>query len=114
MGTLILMHILVSNMFLCVSMFPCFSDTVSNFVDIQMDQLETIADRTDFYLTRRTVIYLHGYNENIDEPSVMGVISAYLNTKKDVNLLSIDYSFWGGGNYLLNAVPNSKKVSFRC
>lgn len=57
-----------------------------------------------------TVIYLHGYIENMQVESAHVIADAYIK-RKDHNILLLDWADLADGNYLFDSVPNIKKVT---
>lgn len=57
---------------------------------------------------KSTMLYIHGYVETL-EHSVRVVVESYLK-RRDHNILVLEWSHLAEGNYLFNAVPNSRKV----
>lgn len=58
-----------------------------------------------------TIVYACGFIESFQTLSVQTVINAYLTRKQEFNIFIIDWSDFSGGNYFLEAVPYSLKVS---
>lgn len=56
-----------------------------------------------------TVLYLHGYLENMEVESSHVIADAYLK-RNDHNTLLLDWAELADGNYLFDSVPNIKKV----
>lgn len=75
-----------------------------------MTALEQLVDRADFSTSRKTVFIIHGYTENLLEPSVVTMVNAYLAIQSDVNLVGVDWSNLSNGDYFTVAVANTRKV----
>lgn len=56
-----------------------------------------------------TLIYCFGYTETYRHPSSQAIAKAYL-TRKDTNIIIIDWSKYNNGNYFLDALPHLMKV----
>lgn len=78
-------------------MFP-----LSNAVDI--------LSSPNFDQSKKTVIYIHGNNEDQTSVSVKTVVSAYLQ-RDDYNIIALDWKEDASGEYLLNAVANVMRVN---
>lgn len=57
------------------------------------------------------VLYLHGYLESMEVESIQVIADAYL-ARNDHNILILDWAELADGNYLIDAFPNLKPVSF--
>lgn len=64
-----------------------------------------------FDAEKKTVLYIHGYLEAPSQESVNVIVAAYLK-RNDHNILVMDWSELSDGNYLFDAVPNAKQVSY--
>ncbi|XP_077302591.1 lipase member H-like [Arctopsyche grandis] len=85
-------------------------NSINNYVDFPMTELENLVDRADFSTSRKTVFIIHGYTENLVQPSVVTMVNAYLAVQSDVNLVGVDWSNLSDGDYLTVAVANTRKV----
>lgn len=76
----------------------------------ELEESHAMFVHPDFDVDRKTVLYIHGYQETLSQESVNVVVNAYLK-RKDHNVLVLDWSELANGNYALEAVPNCKQVS---
>lgn len=76
----------------------------------ELDRAEDIVRHAKFDHTKKTVMYFHGYIESPEVESVHVIVDAY-QKRNDHNLIILDWTQLVDGNYLLEAVPNCKKVS---
>ncbi|CAD7079407.1 unnamed protein product [Hermetia illucens] len=74
---------------------------LSNAVDI--------LSSPNFDQSKKTVIYIHGNNEDQTSVSVKTVVSAYLQ-RDDYNIIALDWKEDASGEYLLNAVANVMRL----
>lgn len=75
-----------------------------------MEKAEDILQHSRFDKSKKTVMYFHGYIESMEVESVHVIADAYLK-RGDHNIIILDWAQLADGNYLLEAVPNCKKVS---
>lgn len=66
----------------------------------------------EFQPDLKTVLYLHGYNESITTGSAPVIADAY-RQRGDHNIIILDWAALAGGNYLLGAVINAKRLGPR-
>lgn len=59
-----------------------------------------------------TLLYIHGYTETQANKSIDTIVRSYLQ-RGDHNIILLDWSQLSDGNYFMDAVPNSKQVSFK-
>lgn len=74
-----------------------------------IDRTDQILKHQKFSHNKKTVCYLHGYEESLSSDSVSTVISAYME-RNDHNILLIDWSPLSDGNYVIDALANLKQV----
>ncbi|CAK1540636.1 unnamed protein product [Leptosia nina] len=84
--------------------------TWEEYVDVPLEQAERIMDSKGFEKNNRTVLYMHGFIETAQQESIQVMVSAYLETRPDTNIILIDWSNMAHGSYLVNAARNTKKV----
>lgn len=77
-----------------------------------LDQAEKIVRHTKFDHNKKTVMYFHGYIESPEVESVHVIVDAY-QKRNDHNLIILDWTQLADGNYLLEAVPNCKKLGHK-
>lgn len=75
----------------------------------ELDRAEDIVRHPKFDPTKKTAMYFHGYIESPEVESVHVIVDAY-QKRNDHNLIILDWTQLVDGNYLLEAVPNCKKV----
>jgi Lipase len=81
------------------------SPNSSKFLAFPLDSVVDILTHKDFDANRKTVLYIHGYRQNLASPSLILVIEAFIK-RKTHNILALDWSAYSDGNYITNAVPN--------
>lgn len=77
----------------------------------ELDESCAMFGNPNFDVSRKTVLYIHGYLEGPEHESVSAIVDAYLQ-RNDHNVLIVDWSQLALGNYLIDAVPNAKQVLF--
>lgn len=60
--------------------------------------------------SRKTVLYIHGYKQLIDDDNIRTIVAAY-QTRNDYNILVLDWISIANGDYLFNALPDTVAVS---
>lgn len=75
-----------------------------------MKHSEELLSHKDFKKDKMTVFYIHGYKETAEKESIHTVISAYLESKPEDNIVLLDWSNMAMGSYYVNAAPNTRKV----
>lgn len=78
----------------------------------ELDRAEDIVRHAKFDHTKKTVMYFHGYIESPEVESVHVIVDAY-QKRNDHNLIILDWTQLVDGNYLLEAVPNCKKLGHK-
>ncbi|KAG5669189.1 hypothetical protein PVAND_017083 [Polypedilum vanderplanki] len=73
-------------------------------------QVSEILRQEEFDNERPTVLYLHGYSENMGSESIQLIVNSYL-TRNDHNIIVLDWSKLAKGTYMTAAVPNAMKLS---
>ncbi|XP_032592024.1 lipase member H-A-like [Drosophila grimshawi] len=68
---------------------------------------KNLVDKLDS--TKTTVLYLHGFNENMNSESIQVIAEAY-SERNDTNLIILDWAQLAGGDYALDAVVNVNRL----
>ena len=79
----------------------------------ELDDAKSILQHNQFNPTNKTVLYLHGFAENMDVESIQVIAEAYCQ-RHVINLIILDWGELADGNYLLDAVGNAKQVQQFC
>lgn len=82
---------------------------VSDYEIYSVASIDDIAKNKAFDKERQTILYIHGFRENLESESVETVVKAFI-TRGSHNILVLDWSSYATGNYVLDAVPNLVKV----
>lgn len=77
------------------------------------NEVEAIIQDDKFDANRTTILYIHGYNENMGSDTIHRIVNAFL-TRKEHNIIVLDWSDAASGNYFINAVPNALTVNEIC
>lgn len=80
-------------------------------VPVPWDSIGSLLNSSYYDNNKMTIVYACGFIESFQTLSVQTVINAYLTRKQEFNIFIIDWSEFSGGNYFLEAVPYSLKVS---
>lgn len=74
------------------------------------NELDKIFEQENFNSSQTTVLYMHGYLESPESDSVRLIVNAY-HTRKEHNLIVLDWSDSVSGDYFISAVPNAITVT---
>lgn len=72
--------------------------------------LDEIASHPNFKRNRTTVLYIHGFRDNVTSEGVKTVMRAFI-YRKEFNVLALNWSVYASGNYITNAIPNLIRVA---
>lgn len=75
-----------------------------------MNDTEKLLNHQKYNLELPTEIYAFGYTENLMSPGTQAIIESY-QERGSHNILIIDWSSYNNGNYILEAIPNMKKIA---
>lgn len=76
----------------------------------KLEEVLNIVNHATFDKSRPTVMYVHGYIENMSVESIHVIVDAYLK-RGDHNILILDWSDLADGNYMFDCVPNMKQFA---
>lgn len=71
--------------------------------------LDQIVNHKSFDNKKTTLLYIHGFRENLTSESVQTIVWAFI-ARGSHNILVLDWSDYAAGNYITEAVPNLMKV----
>lgn len=71
--------------------------------------VDQIVNHKSFDNNRTTLLYIHGFRENLTSDSVQTIVWAFM-ARGSHNILVLDWSDYAAGNYITEAVPNLMKV----
>lgn len=71
-----------------------------------------IFSNSAFNKTRKTLLYIHGYRENVSSQSVHTVVKAFI-ARDSHNILVLDWGVYAAGNYVTQVIPNLIQVKVR-
>ncbi|XP_061386543.1 lipase member H-A-like [Musca vetustissima] len=74
-----------------------------------LEDFQSILNDEKFDKNKNTVLYLHGYLENVDVESIHVIVDAYMK-RTDTNLIVLDWGELADGNYAFDAVVNAKQL----
>lgn len=83
-----------------------------NFFDHRIydyNELDEILEHENYDANKTTVMYIHGYLESVESDSVRSIVNAYY-TRKEHNLIVLDWADASYGDYFISAVPNAISV----
>lgn len=75
----------------------------------ELSEAETILYSAGYNASKRTVLYMHGFLEVVIDESVQTIIKAYL-ARGDHNIIILDWSELAAGSYIMDALPNIRRV----
>lgn len=84
---------------------PTFTDSTT----FELDDGINLIKHEKFDKSKKTVLYIHGYLENLKVESTKVIVEAYLQ-RNDVNLIFLNWGELAEGNYMLDAVVNAKQL----
>ncbi|EFN88821.1 Pancreatic triacylglycerol lipase [Harpegnathos saltator] len=70
--------------------------TLDEYIDYSLDNVSSLQTRLN--PNRKTVLYIHGYTENLQRESVRTVVQAYLN-QDNHNTIALSYAKLANGTY---------------
>ena len=76
----------------------------------EIQDLENVKLHPAYDQNKPSVLYIHGFRQNVLDESVQTVITAYL-SRNDHNVFALDWSNYSSGSYIVQAVPNVVGVS---
>lgn len=86
------------------------ASNASEYILFSLSSIDSIVSNlSSFNITNPTVLYIHGFRENLTSQSVQTVVKAFIK-RKSHNILVVDWSIYCNGSYILEAVPNLVKV----
>lgn len=91
--------------FIVHSLSPSFKD----YETFDLKSAKDILVNNKFDNLKRTVLYIPGYNAQLDDDNVQLVVSSYLK-RNDHNLIFLDWVALSIGNYVTEVVPNAMRV----
>jgi hypothetical protein len=100
----------ISTQFEEVAIYFYFGTNITQFRIYPIKQIGNLTNDTDFNVNRSTVLYVHGYRENVNSESVQTVIKAFLMRDDNQNILVMNWSNYSDGNYATSAVPDLIKL----
>ncbi|KAH0954067.1 hypothetical protein HN011_009505 [Eciton burchellii] len=80
--------------------------TMDEYIDYDLDNSGMISSKID--KNKPTVLYIHGYTENLMRNSVKTVVQAYLK-RNDHNVMGVDYGILANDSYI-SLVKNAPRI----
>lgn len=87
-----------------------FSNTFEDFTHYPLAESTELLAHPKFNNSQRTLLYIYGHREFKEFKGVRSIISAY-QKRGDHNILILDWEKIGGGRYVLEAIPNTLRVT---
>ncbi|XP_063698362.1 phospholipase A1 isoform X2 [Culicoides brevitarsis] len=78
-------------------------------LDYSLDEFDKIPEHVKFDPSKPTCLYFHGFVEKMTDEHIYVIADAY-QTRNDHNLIMVNWQEMADGSYLLDAVPNMKKI----
>lgn len=85
------------------------ANNTKNYELYSISEMGNITNHKDFDVEGKTVLYIHGFRENLTSQSVVTIIEAFIK-RGEYNCLALDWSAYADGNYVTDAIPNLVKV----
>ncbi|XP_032671812.1 pancreatic triacylglycerol lipase-like isoform X2 [Odontomachus brunneus] len=73
-----------------------FGTTMNEYTDYSLDNVNAL--QTKLINDRRTVLYIHGFTENLEKKSVHTIVQAYLK-RNDHNIIAVNYAKLANESY---------------
>lgn len=105
----ILFHQSVIADFDAVNIAFYYGSNVSEYEIFSISSIDNVTTHKAFYNSRKTVLYIHGFRENLTSESVVTIVEAFIK-RKTHNILVLNWSAYANGSYVKDAVPNLIKV----
>ncbi|XP_070502434.1 lipoprotein lipase-like [Chironomus tepperi] len=84
--------------------------TYDDHVAFPLSSAQELFNDPHFDPSRKTVLYMHGYDQLIDDENIRTIVAAY-QTRNDYNILILDWITIGSGDYIFTALPNTAAFS---
>ncbi|KAL4705593.1 hypothetical protein ACJJTC_004470 [Scirpophaga incertulas] len=84
--------------------------TMDEFIEFPLPQCMRLFNVPGFRQNNPTVFYVHGYTENPYRESIKTVVTAYLESKPNTNIILVDWSNMNERPYLTNGSVNTQPV----
>lgn len=110
-AALILLRFTVKADFSDVKVAFYYSPTSAKYELFSLDAVDQIFTRKAFNASKKTVLYIHGYQQNLSSATNILMVEAFIK-RRTHNILALDWSAYASGNYITNAVPNLIQVSW--
>lgn len=94
---------------LIISFFNFLRNTFDQQRIYDLKNAADILAQAEFDLNKPTVLYFHGFMETKEVESIQVIANAYL-SRKDHNIIILDWGELADGSYLFDALPNAIKV----
>lgn len=76
-----------------------------------IESIDDIINHAQFNASMKTLLYIHGFRENLTSESVETIVRAF--TKRgSYNKLVLNWSAYANGSYVTEAIPNLIKVTY--
>ncbi|KAL7028494.1 hypothetical protein ACKWTF_005864 [Chironomus riparius] len=82
-----------------------YGTTYDNHQPFPLSSSQELLNHPQFDPMKKTVLYLHGYKQHIDDDNIRTTVAAY-QTRNDYNILVLDWISIANGDYMFNALPN--------
>ncbi|XP_018367591.1 PREDICTED: phospholipase A1 member A-like [Trachymyrmex cornetzi] len=81
--------------------------TIHEYIDCSLENASAITSRLN--TSKPTVMYIHGFSENVEKKSVQTIVQAYLK-RNDHNIIAVDYSKFANDSYV-TVTRNAPRVA---
>lgn len=87
-----------------------YGKSTDKFKTYSVLDLDEIASHPNFFKNKTTMLYIHGYRDNVTGINVQTMVKAFLN-RGTHNTLALNWSAYAKGNYITFAVPNLIRIA---
>lgn len=86
-----------------------YSNRIDENETYELSEANAILQSAGYNASKKTVLYMHGFIEEVVHESVQTIIKAYL-ARGDHNIIILDWSKLVSGSYIQDALPNIRRV----
>lgn len=90
-------------------LFYCGKDA-SQFKTYSVLDIDEIASHRNFSKDKITMMYIHGYRDNVTSINGQTMVRAFLK-RETHNVLALNWAAYANGNYITYAVPNLIRIA---
>lgn len=88
-----------------------YGNNTTEYELFSISSIDNITNHSQFNVSWNTVLYIHGFREDLTSESVETVIGAFIK-RGSYNKLALNWSAYANGSYVVEAIPNLIKVKY--